>query len=235
MSEDTAGAKRPVKKAAKKSAPKHEIAGLDPNFDLDAWISGTTGMTTMAHIVQRGDLAVERERLREELRAAKQIRPVERSVGDRTPETVQDDLDQVEAEIWETSIVVTMQDRTVDHRNEVRDAACEAEGLTLKDDPERYRTVAKLAEIADSIVKLEAADGRELPLPAGGFGWQRLQAIREQSGEAALIELVDRYSQMTSSSPAVQAPFSRSSSSGRGGGTSRRNSKRPGRGGSGRS
>lgn len=235
MSEDTAGAKRPVKKAAKKAAPKHEVVGLDPNFDLDAWISGTTGITATARIIKRGDLIAERQRLQEELRAAKQIRPVERSVGDRTPESVQEDLNKVEAEIWESAIVVTMQDRTVDHRNEVRDAATGAEGLTLKDDPEQYSMVARLAEIADSIIKLETADGRELPLPPGGFGWERLQKIREQSGEAALLEVADRYSQMTSSSPAVQAPFSRSSSSGRGGGTSRRNSKPRGRGGSGRS
>lgn len=235
MTEETAGTKRPVKKAAKKAAPKHEVAGLDPNFDLDAWISGTTGITATARIIKRGDLIAERQRLQEELRAAKQIRPVERSVGDRTPESVQDDLDQVEAEIWESAIVVTMQDRTVDHRNEVRDAATNAEGLTMKDDPEQCSMVAKLAEIADSIIKLETADGRELPLPPGGFGWERLQKIREQSGEASLIEVADRFNQMTSSSPAVQAPFSRSSSSGRGGGTSRRNSKPRGRGGSGRS
>ncbi len=236
MSEESVGAvKRPVKKAAKKTAPKHEITGLDPNFDLDAWISGTTGITATARIIKRGDLVGERQRLQEELRAAKQLRAHERAVGDRAPESVQEDLDRVEAEIWESSLVVTMQDRTSDHRNEIRAQAVEDLELDLKEEPEWSTTVLALVEIADSIIRVETADGRELPLPAGGFGWERLQQIREQSGEAALLELADRYHQMKSNSPAVQAPFSLSSSSGRGGGTSRRSSGPRGRGGSGRS
>lgn len=236
MTEDSVGAvKRSAKKAAKKAAPKHEISGLDPNFDIDAWIDGTTGITSTARIIKRGDLVAERQRLREELRAAKQVRPHERSVGDPTPESVEDELERVEAEIWESSIVVTMQDRTEARREEIRKAVAEAEGLSMQDDAGRYQDVTSLAVIADSIIKLESADGRELPLPAGGFGWERLERIREQSGEAALLELADRYHTMTRTSPAVQAPFSPSSSSGRGGATSRRNSKRPARGGSGRS
>lgn len=209
----TAESVAPVKKAAKKkpvkkpTAPKHEVEGLDPDFDLDAWISGTTGITARAKIVRRGDLIAERQRLQEELRVVRQLRPAERGVGDRAPESVQEDLDQVEAEIWSSAIVVTMQDRTAAHRAEVHEAVAADLGLSRKDDPQRYNEVTGLAEIADSIIKIETAEGREVPLPAGGFGWERLQQIREQSGEASLIELVDRYQQMKSTSPAVQAPF----------------------------
>lgn len=237
MSEESVGAaKRPAKKTTKKAtAPKHEIVGLDPDFDLDAWISGTTGLTATARIVQRGDLIGERQRLQEELRSAKQIRAHERSVGDRAPESVQEDLERIEAQIWASSIVVTMQDRTSDHRKAIRDQAIEDLDLDLKEDPEWCKNVLALVEIADSIIRVETADGNAIPLPAGGFGWERLQQIREQSGEAALLELAERYHQMKSSSPAVQAPFSPSSSSGRGGATSRRNSGPHGRGGSGRS
>lgn len=208
MTAESVAAKKSAKKTTKKpSAPKHEIQGLDPDFDLDAWIDGTTGATARAKIVRRGDLIAERQRLQEELRTVRQVRPADRGVGDRSPESVQDDLDRVEAEIWESAIVVTMQDRTDAHRREVHAAVAEEIGLSRKDDPQRYTEVTTLAEIADSIIKLETADGREVPLPAGGIGWERLQAIREQSGEAALIELADRYNQMKSTSPAVQAPF----------------------------
>lgn len=201
-------AKKTTKKPIKKpSTPKHEIQGLDPDFDLDSWISGTTGVTARAKIVKRGDLVSERQRLQEELRAAKQIRAADRGVGDRAPESVQDDLDRVEAQIWESAIVVTMQDRTDAHRREVHEAVTEDLGLSRKDDPQRYNEVTTLAEIADSIIKVETSDGREIPIPAEGFGWERLQTIRDQSGEASLIELVDRYHQMKSTSPAVQAPF----------------------------
>ena len=255
MSEESVGA-APAKKTTKKTTPAgrevpptewrrrslpqttpagREVPGLDPDFDIDAWIDGTTGITATARIIKRGDLVAERQRLRDELRVAKQIRPLERSVGDPTPESVQEELDRVEAEIWSSSIVVTMQDRTEARRAEIRDAVAAAEGLSATEDPQRYRDVTTLAVIADSIIKLETADGREIPIPAGGFGWERLERIREQAGEASLLELAERYSTMTQTSPAVQAPFSLSSSSGRGGATSRRNSGRPARGGSARS
>jgi hypothetical protein len=180
---------------------------LAPDFDLDAWIDGSCGITTAARIIQRGDLIATRIELEEELRAATKMRPVDRGVNDRGVETIRAELDDVNAQIWSSSIVVTMQDRTQDHRNKLRAKAVEELGLNLKDDEERYYQTLLLVDIADSITKVETPEGKQLPMGPNGFGWERLQAIREKCGEAALIEMVQRYQKMTSSAPAVQAPF----------------------------
>ena len=80
-------------------------------------------------------------------------------------------------------------------------------------------------EIADAIVKAETPDGKAKDFAPGTFGWERLDAIRDRCGEGALIELYDRYGQLKQSSPQVYAPLSQSSSSTRGGATSRTKSK----------
>lgn len=203
---------------------------LSADFDLDAWIDGTCGITAVARIVQRGDLIAERSRLEDELRVTRKLRPEERGLNDASPESVQSRLDAVNRQLYESMLVVTIQDRTSDHRTRVREEATAAEGLNAKDDRVRYNTVALLAEIADSIIKVETADGRQLPLGEDGFGWRRLETIRERCGEAALLELVERYREMTSTAPAVQAPFSPSSSPAHGGTTSPPKSGRRGSG-----
>lgn len=202
---------------------------LGADFDLDAWIDGTRGITTTARILQRGDLIAERARLEDELAVTKRIKPSERGVGDRTPETVESELEQVEAELYSSVMTVTLEDRTTQHRKEIRDKA--AEDLQLdKNDTAKYNETLFLVELADAIIKAETADGRQIAFGPAGFGWERLQKIRERCGEASLFELVDRYKEMTSSAPAVQAPFSPSSSSARAGITSPRSSGRRGSG-----
>ena len=203
---------------------------LSADFDLDAWIDGTCGITAVARIVQRGDLIAERSRLEDELRVTRKIRAEDRGLGDQTPETVQAQLDDVNRRLYESMLVVTLEDRTSDHRTRVRDEAAAAEGLNPKEDSFRYNTVTLLAEIADSIIKVETADGKAIPVGADGFGWERLERIRERCGEAALLELVERYREMTSTAPAVQAPFSPSSSPAHGGTTSPPKSGRRGSG-----
>lgn len=203
---------------------------LSADFDLDAWIDGTCGITAVARIVQRGDLIAERSRLEDELRVTRKLRPEERGLNDASPESVQSRLDAVNRQLYESMLVVTIQDRTSDHRTRVREEATATEGLNAKDDRVRYNTVALLAEIADSIIKVETADGKAIPVGADGFGWERLERIRERCGEAALLELVERYREMTSTAPAVQAPFSPSSSPAHGGTTSPPKSGRRGSG-----
>ncbi|MEU5156746.1 hypothetical protein [Glycomyces sp. NPDC021274] len=183
------------------------------DLDLDAWIDGTTGMTTVARIAQRGDLLDDRQRLEDELRLAKRVRAEDRGIDYRGPEQIQSELDNINRQFYESMLVVTMQDRTADHRRKIRDEATKELGLDAKADPGRYHMTLTLVEIADSIIKVETADGREIPMGAEGFGWQRLEKIRERCGESSLMELADRYREMTSSAPAVQAPLSRSSSS----------------------
>jgi hypothetical protein len=182
------------------------------DFDLDAWIDGTTGITGTARILQKGDLIDDRQRLEEELRLVKRIRPADRGLDYRGPEQIQAELDAVNQQIYDSMLVVTIEDRTADHRRKIWEAAVKDLDLDAKADPARYNTVRFLVEVADAIVKVETADGRELPL-GNGFGWERLERIRERCGESSLLELADRYREMTSSAPAVQAPLSRSSSS----------------------
>jgi len=187
------------------------------DLDLDAWIDGTTGITATARIVQKGDLLDDRQRLEDELRLTRKIRAEDRGIDYRGTEQIQADLDSVNKRIYESMLVVTIQDRTADHRRKIREAVASELGLDAKADAARYHMTLTLVEIADSIIKVETADGREIPLGSNGFGWERLDRIRERCGESALMELADRYREMTSSAPAVQAPLSRSSSSTRGG------------------
>jgi len=203
---------------------------LSPDFDLDAWIDGTTGITASARIVQRGDLLVKRGRLEDELRVARKIRLEDRGVGDRTTDTIQDELDAVNEQIYGSMLMVTIQDRTREHRMKVRAAATTAEGISQKDDPYRFNLVGYLAEVADAIIKVETPDGKEIPIGPDGFGWKRLDKILDKCGEASLMELTDRYQEMTSHAPAVQAPFSPSSSSAPSGDISPRGSGRRGSG-----
>jgi hypothetical protein len=199
------------------------------DFDLDAWIDGATGITTTARIVQRGDLLAKRTRLEEELKITRRIAPDDRGLDDRTPEQVQADLDRVNRELFESMLVVTMQDRTEDHRKALRKRLIGELDLDLKDNPDDYETLS-MHVVAESIIRVETADGREIPLGPGGFGGQRLAAIQEKCGNAATIELYQRYKEMTSTAPAVQAPLSRGSSSTRGGATSRSKSGQRARG-----
>jgi hypothetical protein len=183
------------------------------DLDLDAWIDGTTGITATARIVQKGDLLDDRQRLEDELRLARKVRAEDRGIDYRGTEKIQTELDNVNRQIWESALIVTMQDRTQQHRNKIRAKAIDELKLDVKEDAERYYTVQNLVEIADSIIKVETTDGREIPMGPNGFGWDRLQRLMERSGEAALMELFGRYKEMTSSAPAVQAPLSRRSSS----------------------
>lgn len=180
---------------------------LAPDFDLDAWIDGTTGITTAARIIQRGDLIARRIELEAELEVARKSRSSERGVTDRGPESIRSELDEVNRQIWESSIVVTMQDRTTDHRKKIRDEAAKQIGLDQKADPDTYFRTLLLVEMADAIVKVETPEGKTIPMGPNGFGWERLSSIRDRCGDAALIEVVERYQKMTSTAPAVQAPF----------------------------
>lgn len=192
---------------------------LTADFDLDAWIDGTTGITAKARVIQRGDLVAVRQQLEEELRVARRPRQSDVGIGDRTSEGVREELDEVNSQIWASAIVVTMQDRTEEHRREIRNKAVKDLGLDSKKDPGRHRDVLAMVEIADAIIKVETPDGKELPLGSDGFGWERLDKILKRCGEASLMELSERYNEMKSKSPAVQAPFSPSSSPGQGGTT----------------
>lgn len=199
------------------------------DLDLDAWIDGAKNITQTAKIVQRGDLLGKRTRLKEELELARKIDAGDRGLDDRTPEVIRAELDQVEHDIYNSMLVVTIQDRTEDYRRKLRAKLIEELGLEPAKNPEDLDTLS-LHIVADAIVGAETADGRRIPIGPGGFGGDRLITIQERCGNAATIELFTRYREMTSTSPAVQAPLSHGSSSTRGGATSRSSSAQRGRG-----
>ncbi len=192
------------------------------DFDLDAWIDGTCGITGMARLVQRGDLLAKVDRLEAELQAAKRAGIAERGLTDRSVETIKAEIEQVYEQIWDSMLWVKVQDRTLARREAIVERL-KRQGITDND------TIG-LHLIADSIVGVETADGRQVPLPEGGFPPEKLRQIRDRAGDAALIELNRVFMEVTAEAPAVQAPLSRDSSARRAGSTSPRRSARRGSG-----
>lgn len=178
------------------------------DFDLDQWVNGTTGITGVARILQRGDLLAKRDRLQIELGVVRKIPPDQRGLDDRTPDVVQAELDEVYDQLGSTLLYAHVQDRTEGRREQIRERL-KKQGVGQDD--------IGLHVVADSIIKLETSDGRLVPLPPEGFPPAKLQQIRDQAGDAALLDLLRVFREVTSQAPAVQAPLSRGSSSMRGG------------------
>src|SRR5690606_42067749 len=124
----------------------------------------TRGLPAVARTAQRGDLIAERSRLEDALRVARKLRPEERGLNDASTETIQSRLDDVNQQLYASMLVVTIQDRTSDHRPRARDEATAAEGLHPTEDRGRCNTAALLAEIAGSRARDSAAHGRPIPL-----------------------------------------------------------------------
>lgn len=178
------------------------------DFDLDQWIDGTTGITGIAKIIQKGDLLAKRDRLVHELELARKIPAEQRGVGDRGPEEIQDEIDGVYQEVWESCLFVHVQDRTEARRKKINDRL-KKQGVGVSD--------TWLHLVADAIVKVETADGRIIELGEDGFPPAKLRAIGDRCGDAALLDLNRVFTEVISKAPAVSAPLSHSSSSMRGG------------------
>lgn len=174
------------------------------DFDLDQWIDGTTGISGIARLIQRGDLLAERDRLEAKLQTEQRIADEHRAVGDPTPEAIQAQLDEVYRQLWDSMLLLHVQDRTVDRRNKIEERL-KAQGLSDRD--------IGLHLLADAIVKVETPDGRVVPLPEGGFPPAKLQAVRDRLGDTGLLDLMRVFREVTAKAPAVRAPLSRGSSS----------------------
>ena len=192
------------------------------DFDLDARIDGTTGITGLARIIQRGDLLAEVDRLEAELEVARRVPAGDRGVGDRSSQQIRDELDQVVEQIWSTTLVLHVQDRTEGRREQIRERL-RKQGVSDAD-------TISLHVIADAIVRVETPDGRVVPLPEGGFPASKLREIRDRLGDSALLDLARVFREVTSQAPAVPAPLSHAPSSTRDGTTSRSRSGRRGSG-----
>src|SRR5690606_19621234 len=148
---------------ARKKAEAAEPGLAD--FDLDQWIDGGGAVTRPARIVQRGGLFAEADRLEHALDVAERL-----SGGDPGVEDLQAQLDAVWQQIWQSTLVVHLQDRTVERRRQLRDRL-KKRGVSDED--------IALHLVADAIVRVETTDGREVPLPEGGFPAAKLRQIRE--------------------------------------------------------
>lgn len=183
---------------ARKKAEAAEPGLAD--FDLDQWIDGVGAVTRQARIVQRGDLFAEVDRLEHALDVAERLSEADRGVGDPGVEDLQAQLDAVWQQIWQSTLVVHLQDRTVERRRQLRDRL-KKRGVSDED--------IALHLVADAIVRVETTDGREVPLPEGGFPAAKLRQIRERAGDAALYELEKVYADLVTQSPRVAPPLSR--------------------------
>lgn len=187
---------------------------LPSDFDLDKWIDGTCALTKPARIYQRGDLITRLDELEAEIEASKKVAKGDRGINDKGPEQLQKEWDQVAEELAATALRVHVQDRTQERRRAIRDRMVKEHNLKL-DDQDDADTIL-LHTVADAIVKVETPDGRVKEFP-DGFPPNKLRAIKDRIGDAALLPLLLAFNEVTQQAPSVAAPLSRRSSSGRGG------------------
>jgi hypothetical protein len=183
------------------------------DFDLDAWIDGTCGLTRTARIYQRGDLLAVLSKLEDEIEVAKKVPKDDRGVDDKSPEQLQQEWDAAAEEMMQSSMIVHVQDRTTERRQGI------AEGLKkkgLKLDKQEDMDTINLHLLADAIVKIESHDGKVRDMP-GGFPVEKLRNLKERLGDAAIIDAWNAFTKVTQEAPTVAAPLSRRFSSGRGG------------------
>lgn len=176
----------------------------DAEFDLDAWIDGTTGITGTARIYQRGDLLAELDNLERRIEVAKGVPASQRGADDDSPDTLRAQWDTVAEELLSSSITVYIQDRTEGHRQAIRDR--------LKKDKVSDPDTASLHVLADAIVKVETADGRIREFP-DGFPPEKLRQIRDRGGDNALTAAWATFQRVIQQEPDVSGPTSRRSSS----------------------
>lgn len=188
--------------------------GVPDDFDLDAWIDGTCGLERTARIYQKGHLFAVLDELEKEVAVAKKIPKQDRGVDDRAPEQIQAELDAVAEELLGSAITVHVQDRTAERRRKI-DADLRKKGLRPKDSDDDSETIG-LHLLADAIVRVVSANGKTRHYP-DGFPAEKLRAIKDRLGDAALLDAWNAYNRVTMEAPSVAAPLSHRSSSSHGG------------------
>lgn len=194
------------------------------SLNLDNWINGVTTHRRNANVIQRGDLIKRLHELGRELEVQEQVEPEERGVGDEAPESLQSEIEQIEREVWDSTIVVTVEDRTEIRRTDIREKQ-------KKKGVQDY-TVLGLHVIADAIVMVKTTGGEILAQGYNCVSYDQLATIRTNAGDVALLQLNSEFNKLISTAPEVSAPLSRGSSSTSSGATSQRRAKRRKRGGS---
>lgn len=178
------------------------------DWDLDGWISGTTGITHSARVYQKGHLLAKLDELERRLELAKGVPDSQRGTDDDSPKTLQAQWEQVAEELLSSSILVYIQDRTEGRRQEIRERL-------NKQKVDSHDTIT-LHVLADAIVKVETPDGRTREFP-DGFPVEKLREIRDRGGDNVLTASWATFRKVISEEPDVSAPLSRRSSSRRAG------------------
>jgi hypothetical protein len=186
--------------------------GAPADFDLDAWIDGTCGITRTARIYQRGDLLATIDLLKQELEVAKKTPKDQRAVGDRTPEQVEEEWAATAEQLVASAIVVHVQDRTEERRRKIREDLAKKMKVNLDDLAPADDETISLHLIADAIVKVESLDGKTRAFP-DGFPPNRLRDLKDRLGDSGLFDLVETFRRVTREAPVVAAPLSLGSSS----------------------
>lgn len=191
-----------------------ETSVAPAKFDLDAWIDGTCGLTHLAVIYQKGDLLAELDRLQRKIDAAKTVSDKDRGVTDGGVDELITQYEEIAEQLVASAITVHVQDRTEARRRQIRDGLVKGKKLNPKNDDDSETIY--LHQLADSIIKVETPDGKVLELP-DGFPVNKLRALKDRLGDAALYDAMEALRKVTQEAPTVAAPLSRRSSSGRGG------------------
>jgi hypothetical protein len=190
------------------------MASIPDDFDLDRWIDGTCALVRTAKIYKRGDLLAKLDELKQEWEIAKATPKEQRSVADKSPDTIADEWETLAGELSKSAMTVHIQDRTDERRRKIRDNLVRDKKLKVDDDGDLETII--LHQIADAIVKVEVGGAaHEYP---DGFPVEKLREIRDRVGDTGLMNVRDAYIQVISEAPTVSAPLSRNSSSGSRGG-----------------
>lgn len=178
-----------------------------PDWDLDGWISGTTGITGSARIYQRGHLLAELDELERRIELAKAASASQRGSGDDSPASLQARWEELAQELVDSSVLAVIQDRTEGRRQEIRDR--------LKKQKVDNDTIT-LHVLADAIIRIETPDGAKREFP-DGFPPEKLREIRDRGGDNVLTAAWATFTKVIRQEPDVSAPLSRRSSSRRAG------------------
>lgn len=189
--------------------------GVAPaEFNLDAWIDGTCGLTRIAKVYSRGDLMAKLDELKRRIEAADEVEKKDRSVSDVGLDDLIAEYEKVAEEYTGSALTFHVQDRTEARRRKIR-TRLEKENKLDPKDPDDNETIY-LHQLADAIVKVETPDGQVREYP-DGFPPNKLREIKDRLGDTGIYDLVETMRKVINEAPAVAAPLSRRSSSARGG------------------
>lgn len=169
------------------------------SFDLDAWIDGSKPTERSVTLVGRGDLVAEAEAVLRRYEVVKQIPEGDRGINDDTPASLEARLEQLYAEMEATRTTWYLRALPPEDMKAATEAA-------EKDDQ------------ADQSAHLLAAAVTKVVMPNGAVATNvtpaQVAKLRAKLGHQEVMRLMATLTLAMSEEPAIQAPFSRTSSEG---------------------